>query len=508
MRSGFGAAALGCLGLALAACAASELPRRSAAPSRAPERVWAYRVQASAGARELKVSATLPPGAPAQLRLDRFADPFLRDLELRTAAGWRPVSSQRSSEGLSWHVPECEAHGCELRYRYLLGEAARQLDRYEYAAWRGGVLLAPPSTWLLHSREYAGSDRYRLSVDAPGLQFASGVWSSRQSEGSLEANADVLFQAPYSGFGRFRQQRVQVPGGVIDLWVGLDGGELKLSPDELAAAVSDGAGLLRDYFGRFPVPELALIVVPVEGDDWFGMQLGNGGASILLFLGRSATKIDPRHDWVLVHEMFHLGLPTLVRRHLWLAEGLATYQEPLARARAGFISERALWREFLIGMPKGLPRAADGGLDGARSWGRTYWGGALFFLLADLQIRSASGQRHSLDDAIRGILAAGGDTSVRWTALQTLAAGDRAIGGRVLEELYGQHAARAIAIDLAALFRRLGVGWREDEVVFDDGAEWAPLRRALTAPSPALTIAAVSQGQSGLASPGVPKSPL
>jgi hypothetical protein len=290
---------------------------------------------------------------------------------------------------------------------------------------------------------------------------------------------------------------------VIQVWVGLDGGELELSAAELSAAVSDSAGVLHDYFGRFPVPELALIVVPVEGDDWFGMQLGNGGASILLFLGRSATGIDPRHDWVLVHEMFHLGLPTLVRRHLWLAEGLATYQEPLARARAGFISEHVLWRELMMGLPKGLPRAQDGGLDGTRSWGRTYWGGALFFLLADLQIRSSSGQRHSLDDAIRGILEAGGNTSVRWTALETLAAGDRAIGGHVLEELYRQHAASAVAIDLEALFRRLGVTWREQQVMLDDAAEWAPLRRALSAPRPAST-----QGQSGLASPGVPKSPL
>lgn len=463
-----------------------------------PQRIWEYRVLASAGAAELQVQVTLPPAVPAELQLDRFAHPFLRELELQTASGWRPVVSR----GTTWRVPECAASGCQLRYRYLLGQAARKIDRYGFAALRGGVLLAPPSTWLLQPQDYAGSDRYRLYVQAPELSFASGVWASALGDGSREAPAELLFQAPYSGFGRFRQHTLQVPGGVIHLSVGLDGGELALSAAELMAAVSDSARLLSDYFGRFPVRELALLVVPVEGNDWSGMQLGNGGASILLFLGRSATKLGPRQDWVLVHEMFHLGLPTLVRRHLWLAEGLATYQEPLARARAGYLSERALWRELLIGLPKGLPRAQDGGLDGTRSWGRTYWGGALFFLLADLQIRVSSAQRHSLDDAIRGILAAGGDTSVRWTALETLAAGDRAIGGRVLEELYRQHAASAVAIDLDALFRRLGVAWREGEVVFDEAAEWAPLRRALSAPTRG------AQGQSGLASPGVPKSPL
>lgn len=486
--------------LALGACLPREQPRPGA-PAPAAERVWEYHVHASPGAQELAVRATLPAGAPEELRLDRFAHPFLRELELRTPTGWRAVTSA----GESWRVPECKAQGCELRYRYLLGAAARQIDRYDYAAWRGGVLLAPPSTWLLHSRDYGGSDRYRLYVQAPDLQFASGVWASVRGDGSREAPAEVLFQAPYSGFGRFRQQTLQVQGGVIHLWVGLDGGELSLSAAQLAAAVSESAQVVQEYFARFPVPELALIVVPVAGDGSFGMQLGNGGASILLFLGRTETKLGPRDDWTLVHEMFHLGLPTLIRRHLWLAEGLATYQEPLARARAGMISERALWREFLIGLPKGLPRANDGGLDGTRSWGRTYWGGALFCLLADLRIRQSTDQRYSLDDAVRGIVAAGGDTSVRWTALDTLAAGDRATGTRVLKELYQEHAERAVPVDLDALFRRLGVGWSEREVVFDDGAEWAALRRQLTQRAPS---AAAAQGQSGLASPGVPKSPL
>lgn len=490
-----------CLALALGACAPHEAQRLQTPPQPEP-RVWEYRVRASAGAQQLYVHASLPRGVPSELRLDRFAHPFLRELELLTPAGWRALPGQ----GASWQVAECAAQGCQLRYRYALGEAARQIDRYGYAAVRGGVLLAPPSTWLLHSRDYSGSDRYRLYVEAPDLQFASGVWASSRADGSLEAPAELLFQAPYSGFGRFRLQTLAVAGGVIHLWVGLDAGELALSAEQLAAVVRDSASVLQDYFGRFPVPELALIVVPVEGDELSGMQLGNGGASILVFLGRSATKIGPRDDWVLLHEMFHLALPTLVRRHLWLAEGLATYQEPLARARAGLISERALWRELLLGLPKGLPRAHDVGLDGTRSWGRTYWGGALFFLLADLQIRQASSQRYSLDDAIRGILDAGGDTSVRWTALQTLAAADRAVGGRVLTELYQQHAGSAVPVDLDALFRRLGVGWREQEVVFDDAAEWAALRRALTAQR--VPGAAGAQGQSGLASPGVPKSPL
>jgi hypothetical protein len=463
----------------------------------AAPRIWRYEVAAGAGARELSVRATLPAGVPEELQLDRFAHPYLRELELRTAQGWRPLRAS----GASWRVPECRVSGCELRYRYLLGEAAEAIDRFGFAALRGGMLLAPPSTWLLHPRDYQGDDRYRLSVrSAPPLRFVSGVPPAPGSGGSREAPAALLFEAPYSAFGRFREQRIAVPGGTIVASVGLDGGALALSPEQLDSALRASASVLSDYYGRFPARELALIVVPAEGSEVFGMQLGNGGASILLFVGRALTELSPQSQWVLVHELFHLGFPTLPRRHLWLAEGVASYQEPLARARAGLISERQLWREFLEGLPKGMPAPGDGGLDGTQSWGRIYWGGALFCLLADLRIRSDSAQRFSLDDALRGIFNAGGDTTVRWSVAQTLAAGDSAVGGHVLRELYREHAEAAVHVDLDAIFRRLGVRLQAGQVVLDDGAEWASLRRALTAPA--------QRAQAGLSSPGVPKSPL
>jgi hypothetical protein len=146
------------------------------------------------------VLAQLPAGVPAELGVDRFADPFLRDLELKTSRGWRPIAPT----GAEWHVPECREHGCELRYRYLLAQAAARIDRFEFAGVRGGVLLAPPSTWLLSPRDYAGADRYRFRVTtATGFGFASGVSPSVRGDGSREGPAELLFQAPYSGFAPF-----------------------------------------------------------------------------------------------------------------------------------------------------------------------------------------------------------------------------------------------------------------------------------------------------------------
>ncbi len=497
------------LALIHAGCGAASEKRASAGDrveQRLGLRVWSYRVEAGPQARELRVQAELPQGVPAILGVDHFAHPYLYDLEVSFGGRWQPVARQ----GRRWHAPQCQQLGCRLRYRYDLGQAAEQIDRFGFAAFRGGALLAPPSTWLLHPQDYAGDDLYRFSVSvAPGESFTSGVRSLPGEDAVYQAPAALLFQAPYSGFGQFRHERLELDAGVIRLSVSLAGRELALSPSALRLALGRTARVVSDYFGRFPVPEVAVIVLPIAGSEVFGMQLGNGGATVLLFMGRQLTAAALERDWVMLHELFHLGFPTLTRRHLWLAEGLATYQEPIARARAGLIDSEQLWREFLLGMPKGQPGEGDPGLDGTTSWGRTYWGGALFCLLADLEIREKSNNRLSLDDAARGILNAGGDTSVRWTLEQTLAAADRALGRPVLGELYAEHAHSAVSVDLEAVWRRLGVRPAAAGVVFDDDAEWAHIRRAISEPVPVATAPPRAQGaQLGFALPGVPKSPL
>ena len=68
-----------------------------------------------------------------------------------------------------------------------------------------------------------------------------------------------------------------------------------------------------------------------------------------------------------------------------MEEGMATYIEPIARAQIGRMTPERVWGDFVRDMPQGLPQAGDQGLDGTPTWGRTYWGGAIFWLLADVR---------------------------------------------------------------------------------------------------------------------------
>ena len=109
-----------------------------------------------------------------------------------------------------------------------------------------------------------------------------------------------------------------------------------------------------------------------------------------------------------------------------MEEGLATYVEPLGRARTGLIAVEQVWSELLDGLPKGLPGAGDRGLDRTPTWGRTYWGGALFWFLADVEIRRRTSGRRGLD-ALRAIVVRRDEGHVRFDEAAPLAWVRRAI---------------------------------------------------------------------------------
>src|SRR5258708_3352353 len=156
----------------------------------------------------------------------------------------------------------------------------------------------------------------------------------------------------------------------------------------------DAARAMVAFYGRYPVRRLQVIVLPVSAR-MQGKELGGGGASILLAPGENPA--HGREDWVATHEMVHVATPDLSRQFLWMTEGLATYVEPIARARAGQLDAAGVWADMLGGMPKGLMNERDRGMNGTRDWGRLYWGGAVFWLLAGVRIRRASDNRPLLE---------------------------------------------------------------------------------------------------------------
>jgi hypothetical protein len=247
--------------------------------------------------------------------------------------------------------------------------------------------------------------------------------------------------------------------------------------------VRRSADIVAQYYGRFPAPLVFLDLGIMDGAGiGGGHTINEGGLTIHVGVGRDATAEGLASDWVLVHEMVHLALPEIGRRHDWLAEGLAVYVEGIARAQAGNRTIADVWAEDRRSMPLGLPREGEGGMDQTQTWARKYWGGALFCLEAEVQIRQRSANRVGLQTALRAILEATGGYGADRDIGDVLRIGDAATGTRVLEDLYERKRAAPVVTDLDALWRSLGVPNDPLTEPFDDHAPLAAVRIAITRP--------------------------
>jgi len=264
------------------------------------------------------------------------------------------------------------------------------------------------------------------------------------------------------------------------LRVELDSSEFSGGGQPLMAWVQRSAEIVGGYYGRFPARTARIRIVAESGDGVRGGKtFANPDAFIRVQVGREVSGAQLQSDWVLVHEMTHLALPDTGDEHAWLSEGLATYVEGVARVQAGNRTEADVWAEELRSMPRGLPQSGDRGLDHTHTWGRTYWGGAMFCLLADVDIRRRTQLRFGLQDALRAVLRESGGLGTDWPIERVMRSGDAAVGTHTLEDLYAQMKDAAVTPDLMLLWRQLGVIPEGTAVRLDDHAPLANVRRAI-----------------------------
>jgi hypothetical protein len=272
-------------------------------------------------------------------------------------------------------------------------------------------------------------------------------------------------------------------GGAV-LQVDFAPGPLDLGEEPVLAHIGMAANAVIAYYGRFPVSRARVLVAPVanRGGAPQGTTWGDAGGFpgfTRLRIGQHTTQADLSDDWVTTHELVHMAFPSQEREHHWIEEGLATYVEPLARVKTGELKAQKVWSDMVDGMPQGEPESGDEGLDHTHTWARTYWGGALFCLAADVEIRRETKNRKGLEDALRGIVDAGGTIDQDWPIEKAFAAGDRATGTHVLTTMYAAWKDAPVTVDLDQLWSELGIRRAGDGVEFVPGAPEAAIREAI-----------------------------
>jgi hypothetical protein len=276
----------------------------------------------------------------------------------------------------------------------------------------------------------------------------------------------------------------ELKSGGRTLQVDFAAGAMDLSQDAIFAHVQAAASAITSYYGRFPVDRARVLIVPVpdrsgvvQGTTWGDMA---GWPGMTRFrIGQHATADDLKDDWMMTHELDHMAFPSLPDDQHWMEEGLATYVEPVARVESGELKPQQIWHDMVRDMHKGEPAEGDKGLDHTHTWGRTYWGGAMFCMVADVEIRRQTGNRKGLQDALRAIVAQGGTINHEWPLDKALAIGDKATGTHVLSEQYAKWKDAPVTVDLEKLWAELGIRHDGDQIEFVDDAPLAKIREAI-----------------------------
>ncbi len=257
-------------------------------------------------------------------------------------------------------------------------------------------------------------------------------------------------------------------------------GTLPVSTEVLKKYVNDAVAAVLKYYGQFPLRET---VITVRTKEHGGIGYGhtnyddeNNCGVIYLGLGPETTEAKLDKSWMLTHEMMHLAFPNSSQD--WLAEGIATYIEPIGRLRIGKLTQEEFWRDMVDNCPKGQ-EGVHKGLNEADSIHRIYWGGAIYCLKADIDIRQQTKNRYGLEDALRAVANQGGNIGSDWTGDQALSIGDKALKIHVLENLYDRLAVKDETVDLKAIWQDLGVKEDGSTITFDDTAPLAAVRKAI-----------------------------
>ncbi len=366
--------------------------------------------------------------------------------------------------------------GATARYRVDLAAAAEIRDSIDVAVRSGDAIIAAGSSWLLRPEGAAGIT-LEVRVESPaGLGF---IAAAAGPDGVARYPADGLDYAGFAVFGRFEQVSIAVADGTTATLVALDGG-LDIDRTVLIGWV---AGRLdaANRFWRGPTtarPFVAVVPVAASGGVMFGLTRGGGGPGIALFIGEHTEISDLDNDWVLAHELVHAGMP-FIPGAPWFMEGLAVYLEPLIRARAGLLTEDALWRGFATSLDRGTTVLATGPI-GDAGFPDLYWGGAVMMLLADVVARTRSDGRFGIEDCLVAVHDRVGDAARTTAVDDVLKTCDRILGAAVGASI-GRHRVAGSPVDLAQLWRDLGITVTDNGIRFDDSALLAWVRHAIMA---------------------------
>lgn len=439
----------------------------------------------------LLVAATTYCGAANAERLHRFVisiNPQLTQIDVRACFDGRPperlvaesldaaialIGAWNESTGKaikpSGYIPlkSVPDGGC-VSYKADVSRPIKLHDRTGGKIRRiGNDLATSIGLWFWRPEQLGEDEDVVLVFNLPKGIAVSAPWTPQ--DGAAKPTFR-LGRAPYDwpawvAFGRFTEMNIDVGASRLRLSV-LDGTP-PVDVEEIAAWLADSAQMVAGLYGRFPIPQAQVIVVPNsrkrEPTPWAFVVRGGGPA--VHFVINQRRPIDEFYDdWTATHEFSHLFLPFVTSDDAWVSEGIATYYQNVLGARGGRISVHDAWSYLHTGFGRGQRDAKGLTLSEATRrmhrggyYMRVYWSGAAIMLLADLRLRQMSGGSQSLDTALEALNDCCSQSQREWSGVELLARLDEITQTSVFSDLLAEHIDSDRFPDLSIAYRDLGL---------------------------------------------------
>ncbi|MEA3413729.1 MAG: hypothetical protein U9R74_19690 [Pseudomonadota bacterium] len=444
-----------------------------------------YEIETDRTLDSLRIRACFP--GPVPRRLVALHPRANRYMTLSSDTGAGHVRQSGNELRLSGLEPgEC------IRYTVHLDRLPNRWQRGAGGFRVGGSVLLSPHL-LLWLPDQAGVDEATtIRFSLPDGISVSAPWKAgNRSDHSVDF---VLGPRPVDldarlALGRFDVTGVDLPGARLRLAIlpARSGSDVT----GLYQWIENGARALTTVYGRFPVRDAQILVVPIgrsrEPVPWAQVMRG-GGDAVHLYVDETRSLNSFLDDWTLYHELSHLLHPLLDGDDTWLSEGLASYYQNVIQARQGRIDEARAWSNLDAGFlrgERGTPRdmslaEATENMMRDRLFMRVYWSGAAVALMADAELRRRSGGYQSLDTAFQGLRECCLPFKETWSGTQLVEQLDVITDTDVFRSLYQAHRDSPDFPDLSATYRRLGLTRHADgEVSLADNAGESSSRRAI-----------------------------
>lgn len=447
------------------------------------ERLHRYTVAIDAQLTEISVRACFS-GRPPEALVAESLDAPLAFTGALIEGSRKPVTP---SGALS--LKDVPDDGC-LAYRVNVSRPIKLHDRTGEKVKRvGRDLLVSVGLWLWRPEKLAPDEEIELAFELPQGIAVSVPW---KPSGSTSRPTYRLGHAPHDwpatvAFGRFQERTLRVGGTQLRLSV-LDGSP-PADLEQVQAWLTEAAQMVADLYGRFPVAQAQLLVVPnARGNEptpW-AYVLRGGSPAVHFFINQRRPMQEFYDDWTATHELAHLLLPFIDHNDAWLSEGVATYYQNVLRARAGRLTEHEAWSRLHSGFLRGrdaapgmtLAQATESMYRGG-TFMRVYWEGAAMILLADVRLRQLTAGKQSMDTALAALRDCCLDSNRSWSARELLARLDEITGTQVFTQLFDAHVGSKDFPDLTGVYRQLGLQVAGDALELIPGAPHQQLRQAI-----------------------------